>query len=314
MWESMGRHRAWPWALLAAAAAALPSPTVEAQEDLGHRVPGALGLYAGAQQPLGLYVADRLQLSYFDRRYDRAGNLDPSTNIDADTVFDTVGVTFTFDARPLAAHVSAAAAVFGGRSAVEQPEQSSHSGIGDLWVMPLELGWRLPHLDVVADYAFYAPTGNFRFGTVQGGLGTGHWAHEFSLGAAVYFDRARTWSVSALGTYGLNQKDRGGDLTHGDSVDLEGGAGKRLFGILDVGVATYAHWQPGADRGADVPEELQGVRPQLFSVGPEADLTVRKLRTMLTFRYEYDWHAQAREAGQSFVVALTVNAWAPRRR
>ena len=34
-------------------------------------------------------------------------------------------------------------------------------GVGDLYVQPLKLGWRPGPLEVVAGYAFYAPTGSF---------------------------------------------------------------------------------------------------------------------------------------------------------
>jgi hypothetical protein len=176
--------------------------------------------------------------------------------------------------------------------------------------MPVELGWRLPHVDIVADYAFYVPVGTFRHAAPTAGLGTGHFAHEFSLGSTLYLDEDRTWSLSALGTFALNTKDRDVDVTPGNVIDIDAGAGKRLFGWLDLGVVSFFHWQVSDDQGEDV-TALRGVRTQLFSLGPEVDVTIQKIRTVLTFRYEYDLHAQARTAGQTFVGAITFGAWKP---
>jgi hypothetical protein len=309
--------RASPWALLVAAAWLLAPTTARAQQDLGHRVPGALGLYAGAQQPLGLYFGDRLQISSASRLYDHHGNLIFSPGLHQQTIFDTFGVAYTFDAPPLGAHVTAAVAAFGGRTTLDRVNptvNADHSGVGDLWVQPLELGWRVPHVDIVVAYAFYAPTGASRFGTPKGGLGTGHWTQEFSLGGALYLDRARSWSASLLATYALNQKHRNVDLTPGDVVNVEGGIGKRLFGILDVGVASFAHWQVRDDRGSDVPAMLRGVRARRFAVGPELDLLVPRLRCLITLRYEHDLGLLARPAEQSLILAFTFTAWQPRPR
>jgi hypothetical protein len=214
----------------------------------------------------------------------------------------------------IAAHASTAVAAFGGStktSAIDPPLDRDHRGIGDLWIMPLELSWRLPHVDFVVDYAFYVPIGTFRHDAAIGGLGTGHWAHEFSIGSALYLDEARTWSLSMLATFAMNGKDRNVDITPGDVLNLEGGAGKRFFGVLDLGVVSFAHWQVGTNSGADVREDRRHEHNQLYSVGGEADITIQALHTVLTMRYVYDVHAQTRLAGQSLIGVITFAAWSP---
>jgi hypothetical protein len=164
----------------------------------------------------------------------------------------------------------------------------------------------LSQMDIVAGYSFYAPTGHF---TPRGGdgVGRGQWTHQFSLGSAVYFDRAKTWHLSELASYDLNRPKRGIDITRGDTVQIQGGAGKTL-GIVDVGLAGYALWQVRDDRGKDLPEPLRGARDQAFGLGPEIDLSLVAIHSRITLRYCHDIAVNARPLGQVFVIGLTILA------
>jgi hypothetical protein len=71
------RRRVW-WLVPIAIPCVLYPAVAGAQEDLGHRVPGALGLYAGAQQPVGFYVIDRFSASLGNRLYNHTGGIVPT--------------------------------------------------------------------------------------------------------------------------------------------------------------------------------------------------------------------------------------------
>ena len=60
--------------------------------DLGHRLPGGVGLDAGTQPEQGLYVADRVVWFTSDRVNDREGNAVPIANLDIDAVANAFGV------------------------------------------------------------------------------------------------------------------------------------------------------------------------------------------------------------------------------
>src|SRR5262249_50616567 len=126
---------------------------------------------------------------------------------------------------------------------VDQPLASVDTyGLGDLYVQPVKLGRRWTHLDLVTSYAFYAPTGKFEPAGKDGICG-GQWSHEFALGGTLYAGERKMWRLSALSSYVLNQRKRSVDITRGDTVQLQGGAGAELFRILDVGITGYALWQ-----------------------------------------------------------------------
>ena len=123
----------------------------------------------------------------------------------------------------------------------------------------------------------------------------------------MYFDRAKTWHISGLASYDLNQRKRGIDLTRGDTIQFQGGAGKTL-GIVDVGLAGYALWQVRDDRGNDLPEPLRGARDRAFGLGPEIDITLAPIRSRITLRYCRDVAVNARPLGQVLVIGLTILA------
>jgi len=277
-------------------------------QELGNKVLGTLGLLAGSQPGSGLYVADRVLGYSANDLIDRNGHRIP-IGLDLDAVANAIGIQLTFKLPWRSAYLNASlgAPTAGVSLQTERPEVSiDRFGFGDLYVQPLKIGWKMSQIDIVAGYSFYAPTGHFSPRT-RDGVGRGHWTHQFSLGSAVYIDHAKTWHISGLASYDLNRRKRGIDLTRGDTVQFQGGAGKTL-GIFDVGLAGYALWQVRDDRGNDLPESLRGARDRAFGLGPEIDITLAPARSRITLRYCHDVAVNARPLGQTLVIGLTILA------
>lgn len=288
--------------------------TAPAQQDLGHKTLGTLGLRAGAQVEPGVYLADRFVGYSAHEVYDRRGErLD--VGLDLGAAAGAIGVKAVFRLPVLDTHWSLAIGVPAARvsARTERPEASvDRFGLGDVFLQPAQLGWRLPHLDVVTGYALYVPTGRFEPRT-GGGISQGHVTHELSLGGALYFDRARTWHLSALAAYDLNQRKRGLDLTRGDTVRIQGGAGKRFLRIFEAGVVGYALFQVRDDRGEDLPVVLRGARDRAFGLGVEVNALIPPLRSQLSIRWAHDVSVRSRTLGQILVVGWTFVAWTPGR-
>lgn len=281
----------------------------EAQQDLGHKMLGTIGLKAGFQPLSGLYIADRL-LSYgAGQLIDRNGLRIP-LNVDLDALANGIGISLTYELphRSTFMNFSIAAPVAHVTLHTDRLEASlDNFGLGDLYVQPLKLGWRMNRVQIVSGYAFYVPTGRFEPGG-RGGVGLGQWTHEFSLGSTVYFDRAKTWLVSALASYNLNGRKRGIDITRGDTIQVQGGAGKTLSRIIDAGLAGYALWQARDDRGADLPQVFQGARDRAWGLGPEINIRLAPIRSRMTLRYEHDVAVNSRPLGQILVFDLAFQA------
>lgn len=287
-------------------ALALFGSRADAQQSLGHKTLGTLGLDAGSQPPTGVYVADRFVWYTAGALVDRNGRTLP-VDLDLDAIANAAGVYGTYEIPRLHLFVGAS---FGAPVAhvwahTDRPEASiDRFGLADLYVQPLKLGFRKPHFDVVAGYAFYVPTGSFSPGQ-RGGVSRAQWSHELSLGGTAYFDRARTWRLSALGSYELNQKKLGIDITRGDTIQVQGGAGKTLAGVVDVGAVGYAQWQVRDDRGADLPPVLRGARDRVYGLGAEAAVRVDAIRTRFNVRWAHDFAVESRPRGQIFLVGAT---------
>jgi hypothetical protein len=298
--------------LVLVGAVTLPLRQAVAQQNLGHRILGTLGLDAGSQPSAGVSVDDRALLYASNSLRDRYGRELP-VGLRMDVFSDALGVLFALRVPALATYVNGAIGVplSTVRVNTTNPIASLDAfGLGDLYVQPLKLGWRLPHLDLGVGFAFYAPTGRYEPGGI-GNVGQGQWTEEATTGGTVFFDRARTWQLSALASYDVNSRKLGVDITRGDTVQIQGGAGKLFLGLLNVGIVGYGLWQTTDNTGSALPPQLLGLRDQAWGLGPEVDVIIRVARLRITVRYTHDIEAKARPLGQLLVVGLTWRAWEP---
>ncbi len=278
-------------------------------QQLGTKVMGGLGIDAGTQSPPGLYVIDRFVQFTADKARDRNGDLVPIPGLDVLARANAIGVAYTLAQRRSPSLTVAASFPWARASlSTDEPVVSlDRFGLGDMYVQPIKIGWREPAYDLVASYAFYAPTGKFE---PKSGLnvGRGSWSHQFSAGGALYSDTTHARRVSALVDYEINQKKRGIDITRGDMLDVQGGAGVTVFRAVVVGLAGYALWQVRDDRGSDLPPALAGARTRAYGLGPEIDVTLPKLGLRAELRYEWDIAVRSRPQGQVLAVGLSYRA------
>jgi hypothetical protein len=273
--------------------------------DLGHRLPGSVGLDAGTQPEPGLYVADRVLWFASDRANDRAGNALPIENLDIDAVANAIGVSGTLKLDGVYINGAFAVPYVNLSLSSDAPEASlDRLDLGNVYVEPIKAGIRWPHVDAVAGYSFYIPTDE----GARSGIGRPQWSHQFSLGGTGFLDERRGWRVSALASYVLNGKKLGVDVTRGDSIQIAGGVGGRVLEIVDVGVIGYALWQVTDDRGSAVPPQLVGARDRVFGVGPEVDVALPALRSRLTARLSWDLGGETRPVGTLLLVGIAVVA------
>jgi hypothetical protein len=309
--NARGRRRACVL-LLAAAGSVYISRTATAQEAVGHAVPGTIGLKAGSQASTGLYFIDRVLNYRADQLIDRQGRSLPE-RLDLAIFSNVFGAAFAYEIAPLRTYVGASvsAPLSHVTEDLQIPEASvDQFGLGDLYVQPLKLGWRTEVGDIVASYAFYAPTAPHEPGGTDG-VGKGQWTHEVSLGGTLYFDRERTWSLSTLASLELPQRKLDVDVKRGSYIQIQGGFGKTLRKFFDVGLAGYALWQLTEDEGGQLPVRLRGQSDQAFGLGPEMGVTIAPIRTRVTVRYEHDLAVRSRPEGQVLVLQLVFTLWRP---
>ena len=276
-------------------------------QDLGHRLPGLLGLDAGRIPEPGLYFVNRLAIYEAGKLRDRNGNLIPTAPFNLLGRANVLGASYTTKILGNSTFLTMTA---GGPIAQLKLNIENRSelgvdrlGLGDLYIQPFRLGWRIRRFDLVTSYGIYLPTGRSPLGGGKG-VSSGQITQEFSGGGSVYLND-RSQFLTALASYQLIARQRGIDITRGDSVQIQGGIGSKLFGQLaETGIAGYALWQVRDDRGTELPPVLAGAHDQVYGLGPEGAVLIKAIRGQIRVRYEWDFAVRARPQGHIFVVGI----------
>src|SRR5262245_29709892 len=103
--------------------------------DLGHRLPGGVGLDAGSQPEPGMYFLDRFVWFASDRVNDREGNALPIVNFDGDAVANAVGMSGTTLIGDVYLTVAFAIPLVKLSVSADQPEASvDRFGLGSVYI------------------------------------------------------------------------------------------------------------------------------------------------------------------------------------
>jgi hypothetical protein len=279
-------------------------------QDLGHKLPGLIGLDAARIPESGLYLVDRVVAYGADEIRDRRGNLIPTGDLQLRALSNATGLSYTIKlwADGPSFTVTAAAPLARLRLNIhDRPEASfDRFGLADIYIQPARLGWRKSYFDVVCSYGVYLPTGTSPLAGGKG-LSTGHVTHQFSGGGTIFADQNRTLFLTALASYDLNLRKRHIDITRGETFQVQGGAGFSRFNrSLEAGLAAHGLWQVRADRGADLPVLLAGARDRVYGLGPEVAVAIRTIRSQFRTRYEWDLGVRSRPKGNVFVVGFNL--------
>jgi len=277
-------------------------------QDLGHKLPGLIGLDAGRIPEPGLYAIDRIVWYMADEVRDRAGNRVPTGDVGLLGISNGTGLSYTLRRGSTSLTATVAAPLARLKLDIhDRPEASfDRFGLADIYIQPVRLGWRGDRVDVVGSYGLYIPTGTSPLAGGKG-LSAGHVTNEFSAGGTIFANRDRTSFLTALASYDLNLRKRDVDITRGDTMQVQGGAGFSLLkGGVEAGLAFHGLWQVRDDRGADLPDVLQGARDRVYGLGPDVAVFVESIRSQIRVRYEWDMGVRSRPRGNVFVAGVNV--------
>ena len=126
------------------------------------------------------------------------------------------------------------------------PLDASDSGVGDVYVGPLVLGWHGQQWDAVAAAGLWLDTAPNTLGDPTS-PGKGYQSTMLTGGLTYYFDQQKSISGSALFRYEYHGKKDNG-VRPGDQLSLEWGLGKN-YGAYSLGVVGYSQWQLSDDKG-----------------------------------------------------------------
>src|SRR5262245_59048940 len=170
--------------------ALLVTTTSALAQDLGHKLPGLLGLDAARIPEPGLYLIYRLVIYEADELRDRNGNLIPTAPFNLLGRANSFGASYTkkLSQNSMFLTMTAGGPIAQVKLDIEnRPEIGiDRFGLGDIYIQPFRLGWRKQRFDWVTSYGIYLPTDR---SPLAGGTGvsSGRITHEFSGGGSVYF-------------------------------------------------------------------------------------------------------------------------------
>jgi len=293
--------------VLLAGTVLLLAPTSVVAQLGGENLRGDYGMKSGSQGPAGFYLGD---VFYFYRT-DTVKNLngdDLSKSPAIDIFGNIILSSYVTKKKILGANYAFTVAlpILNAELALPSLDVGSQTwGLGDMYIKPLELGWHFERADVIAGYAFMAPTGRYTAGA-NNNTGLGMWGNEFSAGTTIYFDQGKKWHAAGLGFYEIHTSKQDLDFKSGDVFTLEGGVGRAfLQGYANAGLAYVGQWKVTEDSGADVSTLVQGKKGSMFALGPELNMPVSKKGIFLGFKYLFDVRSRLATSGNYLVLSLT---------
>jgi hypothetical protein len=284
----------------------------------GHNTKGDFGLRSGSQAPPGWYLVAPMFYRYSaDEFRDRNGEhllaIENEGSLEATAWL--AGLIWVSDKKLFGGNYSFSIWPGLTDNALEFPplgvDEQVSSGLADLYIQPINLGWTTARADFVAGLGLFAPTGDYQAGG-SNNRGLGMWSYELFGGTTVYFDQAKTWHFAATAFYETHGKKDGTDIRVGNLLTVEGGIGKSFMeGAGNVGIAYYAQWKLSDDDfGVNLPQlpNRRLGQHRVYGFGPELTLPLATKKTLFGFlNLRYFWETGARSSlqGNTFVATLT---------
>ncbi len=299
----------------------LSAVPAQAQLNGSHSL-GDFGVLSGSQPAPGFYAA----LFYYRYDTDTIKDADGNTVRLSPDAPGSIGLNalapiawYVSKTKFLGANYGAMVVLPFANASLEAPafqlEDTIDTGLADMVVRPIDLGWHSPRADVAAGFQIYIPTGRYERGGSDN-LGKGMWTYEPFLGATVYFDEKKTVSLATTAYWEFHGTKEDSDVKVGQILTLQGGLGKSfLGGGLVIGAAYYAQWKLTEDRlrnfvlpgGGEIDLEFAN-KHKVFGFGPDVTLpiaTKSKLFALVNIRYLWETGAKVKTQGQSLVVTAT---------
>lgn len=259
----------------------------------GHYVPGVEGIQAASVPPPGMYYLGYLvNYSIDELRAPGSSNTVPLNNTGTVSALAN-RLVYISSSELLGANYGVEAIVPVLRKSLNfnAPGISeSGSGVGDVYLGPLVLGWHGSNWDAVAAAGLWFDTAS---SDRPSSPGNGYKSTMLTGGVTYYFDAAKTWTGSALARYEMNSA-QSNDFKPGNQVSLEWGFGKSL-GAVQVGVVGYDQWQTGDDTGPGATSD----RGERHAIGVEVVYPLMKeAGVMLKAAYYDEYSAKGGSGAQ----------------
>jgi hypothetical protein len=297
-------------AAILAATLLLPAPAT-AQLN-GGNIKGDAGLKSGSQPPPGTYIAVPLWFYSADAVKDRNGDEILRGSLDA-AVFGA-GLIVVTPKTMFGGRYGFMAVVPGANNRVQGAadfDSNPGTGLTDLYVQPISLGWTTPRADFTAAYGLFIPIGRYEDGA-NDNTGLGQWTNEILIGTTVYLNDARTLHAATTATFDFQSKKEDSETKAGNIMNLEGGVGADfLDGGLVAGLAYYGTFKLTDDQfDRRIVSLLIRGKNRVWGLGPEVTLALaskqkKAVYGFVTVRYQWELGARTTTEGGAWNILAT---------
>ena len=286
----------------------LPSTTL-AQLN-GSNIKGDTGLKAGSQALPGVYVSVPLYFYTADAVKGRNGNELLTGNLDA-AVYG-VALAVVTPKKMLGGNYGLLVVLPWANNRVQGAEDfdaNPGSGLTDMYVQPISLGWKTPRADFTAAYGLFLPMGRYEDGAGNN-TGLGMVGQEILFGTTVYLNKQRSLHVATAATFDFFSEKKDSETKVGNVLNLEGGVGADfLKGGLTVGLAYYGTFKLTDDQfDSRLVSRLIRDKNRVWGLGPEFTLalaTKQAVYGFVTVRYQWELAARTATEGAAWNIMAT---------
>jgi hypothetical protein len=279
-------------------------------QERGQYIPGTGGLNSGLQTPEGITYANFF-FWYPSTKFKNQNGDNAAINFDLDLLVDLNLLAYTTKAKFLGANFGMAVVLPIVNSPVSLPRLGtgiSPTGLGDLYVEPINLGWKRKKAEVKLAYGFVAPTG--RFDSIgDETTTTDYWGHQITLATTAYLDESKLTQFSISTNWEFHHKKRHEDLKVGNNMTVEAGVGKIFVKnqgkqLLQFGAVGYAEFQLTNDSGSAVPVLTANNKDRVFAIGPEFGVILPSKKFNFLVRLLPEFGARNRTQGVTVVFGV----------
>jgi hypothetical protein len=287
-------------------------PSSAAAQLNGTNLKGDMGLKSGSQAPPGTYISIPLWLYTADAIKDRDGNELRRGNLD--TAIFGAALTVVTTTQVFGATYGFTAVLPWANNRVQGAEDfdsNPGAGLTDMYVQPINLGWRKKRADVTAAYGIVLPVGRYEDGAANN-TGLGMWSHELLVGSTVYLNEKRTLHAATTATLDFFSKKEDSETKVGNILNLEGGVGADfLGGGLTAGLAYFGVFKLTDDQfDSRLPSLLIRGKNSIWGLGPEFTLALalkkrKAVYGFVTVRYQWEFAARTSTEGAVWNILAT---------
>jgi hypothetical protein len=300
----------FPFLIAAAMASICLLPSTTTAQLNGSNLKGDTGLKAGSQAPPGAYIAVPLWLYSADAVKDRDGNEILTGNLDATVL--SVALNVVTQKKVGGGNYGFLVALPWANNRVQGAEDfdsNPGSGLTDMYVQPISLGWHTPGADYTAAYGLFLPTGRYEDGA-DDNTGLGMFGQEILVGTTVYLNKQRSLHAATSATFDFFSEKKDSETNVGNVFNLEGGLGADfLKGGLTVGMAYYGTFKVSDDEfDSRLASRLIRDKNRVWGLGPEFTLalaTKQAVYGFVTVRYQWELAARTTTEGAVWNIMAT---------